>query len=67
MPAWRKGGVLVTKLITAYPGNAARDLPAISGVVAVFDAETGAMLMVIDGGRSPHAGQLPPPLLPQAE
>ncbi len=49
MPAWRKSGVLVTKLITAYPGNAARDLPAISGIVAVFDAETGAMLMVIDG------------------
>lgn len=49
MPAWRPDGILVVKLVTAYPSNPARNLPTIAGVVAVFDAATGAVITTIDG------------------
>ncbi len=49
MPAWRPDGILVVKLVTAYPSNPARNLPTIAGVVAVFDAPTGAVITTIDG------------------
>jgi ornithine cyclodeaminase len=49
MPAWRPDGILVIKLVTAYPNNPARNLPTIAGVVAVFDAPTGAVITTIDG------------------
>lgn len=38
------------KVITFYPGNPQRGLPSISGVVALFDPETGVPIALLDGG-----------------
>lgn len=48
MPAWddRIGCV---KIVTSYPGNGARGLPAIAGTVLVFDRVTGAHRLLLDG------------------
>jgi ornithine cyclodeaminase/alanine dehydrogenase-like protein (mu-crystallin family) len=43
------GGALSTKVVSIVPGNAARDLPTIHGLIAVFDPETGVPLGVVDG------------------
>ncbi len=47
MPA-RGGGVALLKWITSFPGNPARGLPTVMGVVCLSDAETGAPLMLLD-------------------
>jgi ornithine cyclodeaminase len=49
MPAWRKHGVMGVKLVTAYPGNGARGLPAIAASYTAFRHATGEVLAVIDG------------------
>ncbi|PZN06703.1 MAG: ornithine cyclodeaminase [Bacillota bacterium] len=36
------------KLVSVYPGNPARGLPAITGVVVLLDAETGVPLALMD-------------------
>lgn len=38
------------KVVGLHPGNPARGLPAVQGAVLLFDAETGAIAAVIDGG-----------------
>ena len=38
------------KVITFFPGNVKRGAPAISGFVALMDAESGALLALLDGG-----------------
>jgi alanine dehydrogenase len=38
------------KVITFFPSNAERGLPAISGFVALFDSETGVPVALLDGG-----------------
>ena len=48
MPAWN-GDIGCVKIVTAYPGNGARGLPAIAGTVLVFDRETGAHRLLMDG------------------
>ena len=40
---------LVTKLVSIFPKNANMDLPTHQGVVAVFDAENGGPLAIMDG------------------
>jgi ornithine cyclodeaminase/alanine dehydrogenase-like protein (mu-crystallin family) len=47
MPA-RGDGVALLKWITSFPGNPARGLPTVMGVVCLSDAETGAPLMLLD-------------------
>jgi alanine dehydrogenase len=47
MPA-RGGGVALLKWITSFPGNPARGLPTVMGVICLSDAETGAPLMLLD-------------------
>jgi thiomorpholine-carboxylate dehydrogenase len=48
MPA--AGDVAVgAKLVTFYPNNAARGLPTVLAMIALFDAETGRPLAIIDG------------------
>jgi ornithine cyclodeaminase/alanine dehydrogenase-like protein (mu-crystallin family) len=47
MPA-RGGGLAILKWITSFPGNPARGLPTVTGVIMVSDAETGEPLMLID-------------------
>ena len=47
MPA-RGGGFALLKWITSFPGNLARGLPTVMGVICLSDAETGAPLMLLD-------------------
>jgi alanine dehydrogenase len=47
MPA-RGGGLALLKWITSFPGNPARGLPTVTGVICLSDAETGEPLMLLD-------------------
>lgn len=38
------------KLISLYPGNPRRDLPAIQGCILLFDPETGTPAALVEGG-----------------
>ena len=49
MPAWRMGGLMGVKLVTAYPANAARGLPAVAASYTAFEQQTGEVLAVLDG------------------
>jgi ornithine cyclodeaminase/alanine dehydrogenase-like protein (mu-crystallin family) len=52
MPAWTEGGAnsyLGVKIVSVYPGNAARSLPSIFGAYLLMDGATGAPHAVIDG------------------
>ena len=50
MPAEREGGAgAAVKLITWIPGNPARGLPTIQGIVTWFDAQTGVPAFQMDG------------------
>jgi len=51
MPAWQSGAYLGIKLVTIFPGNAARNLPAVSAAYLLMDAETGVALAMLDGGE----------------
>jgi ornithine cyclodeaminase/alanine dehydrogenase-like protein (mu-crystallin family) len=42
------GGHALLKWVTSFPGNPARGLPTVSGVVLLSDAETGALVAVLD-------------------
>jgi ornithine cyclodeaminase/alanine dehydrogenase-like protein (mu-crystallin family) len=47
MPA-RGDGMALLKWVTSFPGNPARGLPTVTGVICLSDAETGAPLMLLD-------------------
>ena len=47
MPA-RGGGLALLKWITSFPGNPARGLPTVNGLICLSDATTGLPLMVLD-------------------
>jgi ornithine cyclodeaminase len=49
MPAWRTGGRMGVKLVTVFPGNAARNERAVGAVYALFDARSGVPLALFDG------------------
>lgn len=51
MPAWTTGEHIGVKLVTVFPGNAGRGLPAISGAYILFDGADGRILAMIDGGE----------------
>lgn len=51
MPAWRSGRFLGVKIVSVFPGNAARGIPAVSGLYVLADATTGRFLAEIDGGE----------------
>lgn len=48
MPAWNNQ-VISIKIVTIFPDN--KELPAISGVILIFDAKTGLPLATIDAGE----------------
>ncbi len=49
MPAWQVGKHIGVKIVTVFPGNAAKGLPAIMGQYLLSDARTGAPVALIDG------------------
>jgi ornithine cyclodeaminase len=51
MPAWRVGAALGIKLVTIYPDNAMRSLPAVAATYVLLDAETGRPKALLDGGE----------------
>ena len=44
------GGHALLKWVTSFPGNPARGLPTVSGLVILSDAETGAVVALLDAG-----------------
>ena len=44
------GGHALLKWVTSFPGNPARGLPTVSGLVVVSDAEDGRLLALLDAG-----------------
>jgi alanine dehydrogenase len=49
MPAWQAGAALGIKIVSVFPGNAAKSLPAVMGQYLLLDAATGAPKALIDG------------------
>ena len=49
MPAWQVGKHIGVKIVTVFPGNADKGLPAIMGQYLLSDARTGAPVALIDG------------------
>jgi ornithine cyclodeaminase len=49
MPAWRVGERLGVKLVTVFPGNAARGERSVAAVYLLFDASDGRPLALLDG------------------
>jgi alanine dehydrogenase len=47
MPA-RGGGLALLKWVTSFPGNPARGLPTVTGVICLSDADDGEPLMLLD-------------------
>jgi len=49
MPAWQAGSAVGVKLVTVYPDNGRRGLPAVMGAYLLLDGNTGAPRALIDG------------------
>jgi ornithine cyclodeaminase/alanine dehydrogenase-like protein (mu-crystallin family) len=53
LPAWQTGGegggAIGIKLVTVFPDNPRRGIPAVQALVLLFDGETGEALAMIDG------------------
>jgi ornithine cyclodeaminase/alanine dehydrogenase-like protein (mu-crystallin family) len=44
------GGHALLKWVTSFPGNPARGLPTVTGIVVLCDADTGLVLALLDAG-----------------
>ncbi len=51
MPGRRAGGPVIVKHVGLYADNPARGLPAHPATICAFDADTGALLAVLDATR----------------
>ncbi len=51
MPAWVPGDYIGVKLVSVFPDNHTRGLPAIYGSYILSSGKTGKMLAVVDGGE----------------
>nr|WP_316651101.1 ornithine cyclodeaminase family protein [uncultured Gellertiella sp.] len=51
MPAWVPGRYIGVKLVSVFPDNHSRGLPAIFGSYLLSSGATGEMLAVLDGGE----------------
>jgi len=49
MPAWRAGEALGVKVVTVFPDNAIRSLPAVHASYLLLEPQTGVPQAVIDG------------------
>ncbi|MBP1885451.1 ornithine cyclodeaminase family protein [Sinorhizobium mexicanum] len=51
MPAWQPGAYVGVKMVSVFPGNQARGLPAIHGSYLLSSGRTGELLAIVDGGE----------------
>lgn len=51
MPAWQPGQYIGVKLVSVFPDNHLRSLPAIHGSYLLSSGRTGELLAVLDGGE----------------
>lgn len=55
MPSWTNASqpeaFLGTKIVSVYPMNGAKNLPAVMGTYLLMDGATGALLVTLDGAR----------------
>lgn len=51
MPAWLPGAYIGVKLVSVFPGNTRRGLPAIFGSYLLSSGKTGELLAIVDGGE----------------
>ncbi|MBL8688662.1 MAG: ornithine cyclodeaminase family protein [Rhodospirillaceae bacterium] len=49
MPAWQVGKHIGVKMVTVFPGNGEKSLPAVMGIYTLLDGTTGQPLALIDG------------------
>lgn len=49
MPAWRTGGRIGIKVVTVFPGNGEKGLPAVMGNYLLLDGLTGTPLAILEG------------------
>lgn len=49
MPAWQQGGRIGVKLVTVFPSNGEKGLPAVMGAYLLLNGRTGAPEALIDG------------------
>ena len=49
MPAWEAGRTIGIKIVTVFPDNGAKDLPAVQGSYLLLDGKTGVPQALIDG------------------
>ncbi|HZS81775.1 MAG TPA: ornithine cyclodeaminase family protein [Stellaceae bacterium] len=49
MPAWQVGRQIGIKLVTVFPDNAAKSLPAVMGAYLLLDGKTGEPQALLDG------------------
>ncbi len=51
MPAWQPGSYIGVKMVSVFPGNGTRNLPAIHGSYLLSSGKTGQLLAIIDGAE----------------
>ncbi|WP_275786900.1 ornithine cyclodeaminase family protein [Pararhizobium gei] len=51
MPAWQPGHYIGVKMVSVFPGNGARHLPAIHGSYLLSSGKTGELLAILDGAE----------------
>lgn len=51
MPAWQPGAYIGVKMVSVFPGNQNRGLPAIHGSYLLSSGKTGELLAIVDGGE----------------
>ncbi|WP_299398779.1 ornithine cyclodeaminase family protein [Pelagibius sp.] len=49
MPAWQVDRHVGVKMVTIFPDNGARSLPAVMGIYVLLDGKTGSPLALVDG------------------
>jgi len=49
MPAWQAGQHIGVKMVTIFPDNGEKSLPAVMGIYVLLDGKTGSPLALIDG------------------
>jgi len=51
MPAWRQGDIIGVKIVTVFPENGAKNLPAVMGSYMLIDGTNGTPLAILDGAE----------------